>query len=127
MREITVSLGGEEVTLAANFKAGEEIAAKVVDPFLVFREAAIEQMLASVGQHYRDPKFEFTLRNVPAILHIGMKCAGSERTLDEVKDMCFDAGLVAAKAAAIDYLMIFAAPKSDEVDPGRKADAAAEK
>ena len=124
MREITVDLAGEEITLAANFRAGEEISEKVVDPLLVFREAAIEQMLASIGQHYRDPRFDFTVRNVPVILHIGMKCAGDKRTLDDVKDLCFEAGFIAAKAAAIEYLMVFASAKSDEIDPGKKADKA---
>ena len=114
MREITATLGGEEITLAANFKASMEIAEKVADPLAIAREAALEAMFSQALQAY-DPRFRFTVKNVPQILHIGMKAAGDKRTLEQVQEMVFDAGFPDARDIAIEYIATVVTPKSEEV------------
>ena len=116
MREVTATLGGEEITLAATFKASEEIADKVADPLAIAREAALESMFAQALQVY-EPKFKFTVRNVPLLLHIGMKAAGDKRTLEQVKALTFDGGFFPARDIATDYIAAIVGPTSEEITP----------
>lgn len=113
MREITVILGGEEITLAANFKASMEIAEKVADPLAIAREAALESVFANAFQAY-DPRFRFTVKNVPQVLHIGMKAAGDKRTLEQVQELVFEAGFIQARDVATDYIAAIVTPRSEE-------------
>lgn len=114
MREITVSLGGEEITLAATFKASIEIAEKVADPLAIAREAALEALFSQSLQAY-DPRFRFSVKNVPQIIFAGMKAAGDKRTLEQVQELVFDAGFVDARDVAVEYIAILVTPKSEEI------------
>lgn len=122
MRSMTAELGGLRFELAANFGAARDIAKQVADPLAIAREAALEAMMAQVGQVYH-PKFSFTVDNVPVILHIGAKAAGEKVTLAEVQDAVFEAGLLIGKAVASDYLALIVTPRSEETtsDEGRDA------
>lgn len=118
MREMTFKHGGEEYTLAATYKASIEIADKVEDPIIIAREAALEAAMMKARMPYR-PKFEFTVRNVPTILHAGLKAAGSELVLGEVEEIVFDMGFIAARLIVNDYMALIVAPKPSkpEVEP----------
>jgi len=118
MREMTFEHDGEQYTLAATFAASVEIADKIADPLAIAREAALEAAMMQARMPYR-PKFEFTTRNVPQILHIGMKAAGSEMTLKEVQEIVFDKGLVHSRLIAADYVALIVEPKPSkpEVEP----------
>lgn len=114
-RELTADLGDERLTLVATFRASIEIAEKVGDPLLIAREAALEAMFSSVGRVY-EPKFRFTMKNVPVILHIGL-CAGSDkRSLSEVEDLVFSAGILKAQDIATRYIAMIVEPKSEEIN-----------
>lgn len=113
-RELTATLGGEDITLAATFAAAQEISEKVTDPLVIAREAALEDMLGRVGQIH-NPRWTFTVTNVPMILHIGMKAAGDKRTLAQVQEIVFDAGFLESKTVALEYLTIIVTPKSEEI------------
>jgi sulfite reductase beta subunit-like hemoprotein len=106
MREIEAVLGGKDVTLAATFKASKKIADQIADPLLIAREAQLEAYLTRPGFPAYDPKFKFTVDNVPKILHIGMKAAGSDLSLEDVQEMTFDAGFDVARDLAIEYLAL---------------------
>lgn len=113
-RELTVSLGGEEITLSATFKASAEIGEKIADPLAIAREASIEAMMGAAGQVY-EPKWRFTVQNLPLMLHIGMKAAGDKRTLADVQELVFEAGFIDARAVAMDYLAMIITPRSEEL------------
>lgn len=115
MREIVVELGGEELTLAATFKASVDLAERVGDPLLIAREAAIEAMMGANGVTY-DPKWRFTVANVPQIIAIGLKAAGDKRKLEDVQELVFKAGFIEAKDAAVRYLAAIVSPKSEEIE-----------
>lgn len=115
MRKMTASLGGYELELAATFAAASDLSEKVGDPLAIAREAQIEAMLSGVGQVYH-PKWQFTVKNVPTILHIGMKAAGSDMSLDKVQEMVVENGFMEAKAIALDYVAMIVTPKSQELD-----------
>lgn len=117
MREITAILGGEEITLAATFKASVDVAEKIADPLAIAREAALEAMFSQALQVY-EPKFRFTVKNVPVILHIGMKAAGDKRTLEQVQELVFDGGFVEAREIATSYIAAIVTPKSEEIREG---------
>lgn len=113
-RCMTASLGGEDIELAATFKAASEIARLVADPLLITREIAMTAMLEGQSLSY-DPKWRYTVDNLPVIIHIGMKAAGSQATLAQVQDMVFAAGFIAARQIATDYLTIICIPQSEEL------------
>jgi len=115
MREYETTLGGKPVTLAATFKASQEIAQKIADPLVIGREAHLEALLTRPGFPPYDPKFKFTVSNVPLLLHIGLKAAGSSLTLEQVQELVFDDGFISAKEKATDYLALIIAPRSEEV------------
>lgn len=118
MREMTANLGGEEITLAATFKASLDIAEKVDDPLSIAREAAIEALFAQSLQAYQ-PRFKFTVQNVPLIIFTGMKAAGDKRTLEQVQELVFDAGFVEARDVAVEYIALLVTPKSQEIEEGK--------
>lgn len=120
MREIIVDLGGEELTLAATFKASVEISDRVGDPLAIAREAAIEGMMAQNGMPY-DPRWKFTVKNVPEIIWIGAKAAGDKRKLENVQELVFSAGFLAAKEIATRYLAAIVSPTSEEMDDAKGA------
>ena len=115
MRKVTAKLGEHEVELVASFGAASDLSDKVGDPLAIAREAQIEAMLANTGQVYH-PKWQFTVKNVPTILHIGMKAAGSDWTLSKVQEIVAEMGFMEAKAVALDYVAMIVTPKSQEVE-----------
>jgi len=123
MRTMTIEHGGETYELAATFKASLEIADKVGDPLEMAREAALEAIMMQSRMPYT-PKFKFTVRNVPQILHAGMKAAGSEMKLAEVEELVFDHGFVHARLWAADYIALIVEPKphKPEVEPNDDVD-----
>lgn len=114
MREITVTIGGRDLTLSASFKASLEIAQQVADPLTIAREAALEGMFLQQGLPY-EPKWRFTVMNVIQILMIGLRAAGSPLKQAEVEELVFEAGFLQAKEAAGDYLALIVGPKPTEV------------
>lgn len=114
MRELTTTLGGQELVLAATFKASVEIANTVGDPLTIMREAALESMFLDQGIPY-EPKWRFTVTNVVQLIMIGLKAAESKMTLVEVQDLVFSAGFLAGKEVASDYLARIAGPQPKEV------------
>lgn len=112
---MTVNMGGEEITLAATFRASVEIADKVNDPLAIAREASLEAMFGQALQVY-EPKWRFTVLNVPQIIHIGTKAAGDKRTLMDIQELVFAEGFPSARAIALEYLALIVTPKSEEVD-----------
>jgi hypothetical protein len=122
---MTAEFGGLRFELAANFGAARDIAKQVADPLAIAREAALEAMMAQVGQVYH-PKFSFTVDNVPVILHIGAKAAGEKVTLAEVQDVVFNAGFLVGKAIASDYLALIVTPRSEETTSDEDREAAGE-
>lgn len=123
MRSFTFEHNGKEHTLVATFEAAEEIAQKVADPLFMAREAAIEAQMASSGLVYQ-PKFAFSVSNLPVIIGAGLKAAGSQVTRDDLKAMIFDMGLIEAKDLASLYLAMIATPKSERPVKADAGDAA---
>lgn len=119
-REMTATLAGEEVTLAATFKAASSIATQVADPMAITREIALGAMMEASGVTY-EPKWRYTIQNVPQIIHVGMKAAGDKRTLEQVQELVFDAGFYSARDVATNYLTLLVAPQSQEEMPGEAA------
>lgn len=115
MREFETTLGGKPVTLAATFKASQEIAQKIADPLVIGREAHLEALLTRPGFPPYDPKFKFTVSNVPLLLHIGIKAGGSSMTLEQVQELAFDEGFISAKEKATEYLALIISPRSEEM------------
>lgn len=115
MRKLKASLGGHELELAATFGAASDLSEQVGDPLAIAREAQIEAMLSGVGQVYH-PKWQFTVKNVPTILHIGIKAAGRDMTLEKVQEMVVENGFLEAKTIALDYIAMIVTPKSQELD-----------
>lgn len=113
-RRMTVTLGGDDVTLAATFDAAAEVMEKVADPLAIARDAATEQAMASVGMVY-DPRFKWTVRNVPQVIQIGMKAAGDKRDLKAVQEMVFAIGFIEATGVAISYITMLVTPQSEEI------------
>lgn len=124
MREMTATLAGKEITLAASFKASIEISQKVADPMMIARELAVEERMLDVGLSYR-PTWQANTENVPVIIHIGMKAAGDKRDLEDVQQLVFDHGMVSASTVAMDYLSLLlspqpkAKPEESEAAPGK--------
>lgn len=109
MRKMTREICGEERDLVASFAASVEINEKVADPLLITREAAIESVMLSQGVPY-SPKWRFSVKNVPQILHIGLKAAGEKVKLSEVQEWCFEAGFPVAQAMASEYIALISRP-----------------
>ena len=116
-RELQLTIAGQELALKATFAASVEIAEKVGDPLLITREAGLESLLLSKHIPY-DPKWRFTIKNVPVIIWIGVKAAGGTQTLEQIQDLCFDEGFIGAKELAADYLATIVGPAPTSVEPG---------
>ncbi len=116
-RRLTATLAGEEVTLAATFEASVEISDKVHDPLAIARDAATEQAMAAAGMVY-DARFKWNVKNLPAVLHIGMKAAGDKRDLKAVQELVFAHGLVESMSVAIQYITLIVTPQSEEAGKG---------
>lgn len=112
MRSMTVEIGGLELELAATFKAAREISEKVADPLAIAREAILE---GSIGPSVYQPRFTFTVQNIPKIIWIGAKAGGFAGKLDEIEEACFDAGMMECKAHAFNFIMMLSTPRSQEV------------
>ncbi|TXH55059.1 MAG: hypothetical protein E6Q97_09635 [Desulfurellales bacterium] len=117
MRETEITLSGQSLRLVADFKASMEISSMVGDPLTIMREATLEAALIQEGIPY-EPKWRFTLANVRDILWIGLKNADSKMSKSELEALIFDAGLLAAKEAAAEYLTLIFGPKPEEVSAG---------
>lgn len=124
MRSITIELDGRKVKLVATFEASMEIADQIEDPLRISREAAMEAMMVSMGLSY-DPKWSFTIVNVPEILYIGAKAAGEKVTLEEMQELVFDTGFNQAKEMAVEYMALIIGPKPEEI-PETEGDASGE-
>lgn len=104
MRTMTITLGGKEYTLAANFKAALEIAETVGDPLRIAREAVVESTFLAANIPY-DPKFEFTIKNLPQIIYIGAKhVKGQEVSLAAIQEAVFEEGFIPVRVMASKYL-----------------------
>lgn len=125
MRAMTAEFGGLRLELAATFGAARDIAKQVADPLAIAREAALEAMMAQVGQVYH-PKFTFTVDNIPVLIHIGARAAGEKVTLAEIQDAVFEAGLLVGKSIASDYLALIVTPRSEETQPDEGKDQSGE-
>lgn len=112
-RNLTATLAGEEITLAATFAASVEIMDKVCDPLAIAREAAAEQAIAQLGMVY-DGKFKWTVKNLPLVLHIGMKAAGDKRDLQTVQQLVFQHGFIEALSIGVQYVTALVTPQSEE-------------
>lgn len=115
MREYEATLGGEAVTLAVTWGASDEIAKKVADPLLIWREAKVEALALNTGALSHQPKFRFTASNVAQIIHIGIKAAGGTMTLADVQAKMMEDGLGKSQVTAEEYLSLFIAARSEEV------------
>lgn len=115
MREYETTLGGETVTLAATFKAAQDVAQKVADPLTIAREAAIEDVALKVGAFQHQPKWRFTVENVPVLFHIGIKAAGGNQTMEQVQALVFAEGFISARDKATEYLALIIGPRSEEI------------
>lgn len=120
MREMTATLAGEDVELAATFKSSMEIAKKVADPLFISSEAGLETYFVSAGIPYQ-PKWRPTIENVPLILHIGQKAAGGSRTIEDMQDLVFRAGFIEARDQAFAYIAMMTTTKSAEVTEDSEA------
>lgn len=109
MRSMVAEFGGLRLELAATFGAARDIAKHVADPLAIAREAALEAMITGYN-----PKFGFTVENVPLIISIGAKAAGEKATLAEIQEAVFDAGFLVGKSIASDYLALIVTPRNQE-------------
>ena len=125
-RELTADLGDERLTLVATFRASMEVAEKVGDPLLIAREAALEAMFSGLGRNY-EPKFKFSMRNVPVIIHIGTSAAGDKRSLSDIEDLVFGVGIIKAQDLATRYVAMIIEPKSEEINKDLATDAQSKK
>lgn len=119
MRELVTELAGQQLTLRATFGAAQEVADKIADPLAIAREAGVEAMMMGRGLVY-EPRWKFTIKNVPHIIHIGLKAAGDSRSLADVEELAFEAGFIVARDLAIEYLLLISGPKPEEVKPSGK-------
>jgi hypothetical protein len=122
MRSVSVTLGGHDLDLGLSFAAAKDVEAKVCDPMAIMREAQLEAMMGNLGQIYQ-PKWVFTVSNIPIIIHIGMRAAGSKATLADVQEMVAEAGFIEAKDVAVVYLAAMVTPKSQEAKKETAKDA----
>jgi hypothetical protein len=108
MRDMVAILGGHEITLRATFAAAAEIAQRVADPIAFAREASMAMAMPGYV-----PKVTFNVQNLPVILWIGMKAAGSKATMEQVQSDVFEAGFPEAMGVADAYLAMIVSPKSE--------------
>ncbi len=129
MRKYTCTLAGEDLELTASFKASMMIAKEVGDPLMIAREAALEAMMMSKSFPY-NPRWTFSIENVPQILHIGLKANGSDMKLEHLQELVFDEGFASSRDHAIEYLSLIVGPAPEEIvddSAGVPEDSAGEK
>jgi hypothetical protein len=124
MRKLKANLAGYEIELAVTFGAAAEIHEKVGDPLAIAREAQVEAMMVKAGQIYH-PRWQFTVKNVPVILHEGIKAAGGTMSLEKVQEITAEAGFMEAKAIALDFVAAIVTPKSQELDADKPSEGGA--
>lgn len=112
-RIFTTTLGGQTIELAATFKAANAIADKIADPLQIAREAAMEAMFIAQGMPY-EPRWRFTVKNIPEVLFIGLQAAGSKMSKADVEELCFEAGFFESREAASSYLALIVGPEPEE-------------
>lgn len=115
MRLLHTKLGTEDITLAATFAASVEFSDRVADPIAVFRDFGNANIFAEQGIHY-EPKFLFTVKNLPIMLHIGMKAHDPDVKLSTVQNMVFEQGFNAASSVVMEYLILLIGPQPEESD-----------
>ena len=123
MRSMAVDIGGLSLELGATFGAAREVSEKVADPLAIAREALLE---SQIGPSVYQPRFSFTVRNIPLILWIGAKAGGFKGKLEEIEAACFDAGMMECKVHAFNFIMALSTPRSTEIaqaDAPKDADA----
>lgn len=103
-RDLTVLLGGESLELRASPDVVIEVQALVADPLFITRELFLDQHAMQARQYGHQPQFQFTVTNIPQLLHIGAVAAGSALSLSEVDELVFRAGYCEAKERAIEFL-----------------------
>lgn len=113
MRELEINLAGTTITLVANFKASMQLNEKVADPLYIAREAALESMMGQRGLPY-NPRWMFTVDNIPLILHIGAKAGESKLTLEQVQELVFEEGFANSRDFAIEYIGLLVGPAPTE-------------
>lgn len=87
-----IKFGADEYNLKATWAAADEFASVIGDPLALIVRAASGEKHIMTSQE-----------SVKAIW-IGLKHAGEKFTLDEVKEKCFDAGLIGCYPIALNYL-----------------------
>lgn len=112
-RRLTVTLAGQDITLAATFGAGEEIMDAVADPLMITKENLVEMQLGATGMVY-DARFKWNFKNVPRVIWAGMKAAGDKRDLRDVQQMVFDHGMIESAGIAMQFVMLLVTPTSEE-------------
>ena len=123
MRTMEINLGGKDIELSLSFGAANEIAKRVADPLLIWRESQQEHQFLKMGITGYDPKFKFDLQSVCAIIHIGMKHVDKAIELSSVQEMVFDGGLLNSQTAATEYLVELLGAGPEEVVETEKGDA----
>lgn len=113
MRDMEVTLGDKKLKLAATFAASMKIAKTVADPLLIAREAMVEYMFMEQGISH-NPRWSFTVQNIPQILHIGAEAAGENYTLEQIQEIVFDYGFADSRTVATDYLSLIVGPAPEE-------------
>ena len=113
MRKYTCVIAGESLELTANFAASMEIAKEVGDPLMIAREAAMEAMMISKSFPY-NPRWVFSVENVPKLLHIGVKANGSDMKLEKVQELVFEEGFANSRDHAVEYLALIVGPAPEE-------------
>lgn len=117
MREFNENLAGKELSLAANFKASLKIAKKVGDPVMIAREANLEAMFLAQGMPYT-PRWEFSVENIPELIHIGVEAGGGKESLEDIQALVFEAGFAPARDFALEYLALIIGPSPEEDGDG---------
>jgi hypothetical protein len=101
MREKTISLAGQSITLSLAWQAMASITKNVVDPVALLREAMKEKEALDAGLEY-EPKVAFDVEAMVRILHFGQ--VGSDFTVDQIGEMAMDQGVVDVQFIVGEYL-----------------------
>lgn len=112
MRTMTTQLGGKELTLTADFKASADLMNDVADPMYIMREALLEVMMIDKGVPYQ-PRWMFTVENIPKMMHIALKRAHPEMKLSEIQDLVFEQGFTESRAIIGNWLQLIVGPKPE--------------
>lgn len=114
MRIFKAELGALQLDLGITFGAAREIKERVADPMLIASNASMAARRDALGLAYQ-PRFEFTVENIPLVIWIGAKAIDPAMKLSDVQEACTDIGFVAAMNIADEFLAEFIAPRSKEL------------